>query len=423
MKKIFCFFLIAATLFAQQSCLKDSCTKTYTLQIPIYKTLAQVRAEMRSTAPQPLRETGKLNVFGNTIFLNETGKGIHVIDNSNPAAPKNAGFINIPGNVNLAVKGSYLYADSYSDMVVFDIANAANVAPVKFLNNLMREKNVYWNATASNNPDSVKVVVGYNYRDTVVDCKTYDMLAKTLPSCINCATTNNPAVLYYSAAPSQTGVGGSMASFTLVNDYLYAVGSSSLYCLDISNPSSPRQTAVKTMGWGIETIYPFGDKLFIGSNTGMFICDISNPASPTVKGQFWHAKSCDPVIADGPYAYVTLRGGTTCNSAPSSELDVIDVSNLSAPVLKKTYSMANPYGLAKDGNLLFVCDGTAGLKLYDASLPANLQLVKQLSGLEAVDVIAMNGKAIVVARDGLYQYDYSNPANIRLISKIAITKS
>ena len=421
MKKLSLLFAAAFVLLMQQSCMKDSCRRTYTLQTPIFKTLSQVRAEMHSTAPQPLKATGKLNLFGNTIFLNETGKGIHVIDNSNPASPKNVGFINIPGNVNLAVKGSHLYADSYSDMVVFDISNTANVTPVKFLNNVMKEKNVYWNSTASNNPDSIKVVVGYNTRDTTVDCQNYDMLVKTQVNCPSCAVAN-PSLLYSAAAPVQTGVGGSMASFTIINNYLYAVGSSSLYCLDISDPANPLQTAVKNMGWGIETIYPFQDKLFIGSRTGMFIYSLNDPANPTAQGSFAHVTFCDPVIADNQYAYVTLRSGTTCNGSSINELDVLDVSDLSRPALKKTFALSNPYGLAKDGSLLFVCDGTAGLKLYEASSPEGLQLIQQKSGLEAYDVIALNKIAIVVAKDGLYQFDYSNPASIKQLSNLSISK-
>ena len=217
------------------------------------------------------------------------------------------------------------------------------------------------------------------------------------------------------------GVGGSMASFTIIADYLYAVSSQRLYCINISNPQAPQQTAAKSLGWGIETIYPFQNKLFIGSTTAMFIYDVTNPSDPSAQAQFTHATRCDPVIADGQYAYVTLRGGTNCNGI-SSELRVIDVSNLSAPVLKKTYSLNNPYGLSKDGATLFVCDGKDGLKVYNASSPLNLQLTKQFSGLETYDVIAMNNKAIVVAKDGLYQYDYSNPANITQISKLSISK-
>src|SRR5579875_1039905 len=96
-------------------CLKDKVTQTYTIYRPVYKTLSQVRANMKSSVPQQLAQTGKLSVYNNYIFLNEINKGIHVIDNSNPAAPKNIAFINIPGNIDLAIKDNYLYADSYSD--------------------------------------------------------------------------------------------------------------------------------------------------------------------------------------------------------------------------------------------------------------------------------------------------------------------
>ena len=418
MKKIVPLLLLAAVLFLQQSCLKDTVRKTYTLYQPVYKTLTQVRAGMKSTAPQPLQKTGKLNVFGSTIFLNEVGKGIHIIDNSDPAAPKNIGFINIPGNVDLAVKGSYLYADSYSDVVVFDISSPAAVTAVKFLNNVVKEKNVYWYGLTTN-PDSVQVVVDYIKKDTTVDATAYDYLVKAQTACANCLTAATNA--YYSAAPTQTGTGGSMAGFTIVADYLYAVGSSSLYCLSIGNPSNPQQTAVKSMGWGIETIYPFQGKLFIGSRNGMFIYDLSNPANPTAQGQFSHVTVCDPVIADGQYAYVTLRGGTTCNGN-LNELDVLDVSNLSAPQQKARYNLTGPYGLAKDGDNLFICDGKAGLKVYNASSPLNLKLVKEVGGLETYDVIALNRLAIVVAKDGLYQFDYSNPSNLKQLSKLSISK-
>ena len=49
--------------------------------------------------------------------------------------------------------------------------------------------------------------------------------------------------------------------------------------------------------WQVETIYPFKDKLFIGSNNGMYIYDInSSPGNPVKVGEFTHARSCDPVL-------------------------------------------------------------------------------------------------------------------------------
>ena len=46
--------------------------------------------------------------------------------------------------------------------------------------------------------------------------------------------------------------------------------------------------------------------------------------------------------------------------------------------------------------------------------------VKKVDGIEAYDVIAWGGIALVVAKDGLYQYDYSSLSNISLISKMNV---
>lgn len=408
-------FFLSFAMVILQGCLKDSARHTFTMYKPIVKSLTQVRADMKGGAPTSLESTGKLSLFGNYIFLNEVGKGIHVIDNSNPASPQNISFITIPNNVDIAIKGNYLYADSYSDLIVFDISNPTNAQPVKFMNNVMKEKNAYWYPN-STNPDSIQVVVGYTTKDTTVESEVYNRWKSYDAMALNSGSLTTA----YTAAP-QTSTGGSMASFTIISNHLYTVGSSNLYALDISTPQNPQQTAVKNLGWGIETIYPFQNKLFIGSRTGMFIYDLSNPANPTAQGQFTHANSCDPAIADGQYAYVTLRGGTACNSF-TNELNIIDISNLSSPVLKARHTLTNPHGLAKDGNVLLICDGKEGLRIYDASSPLSLNAVKQISGIETYDVIARNKKAIVVAKDGLYQYDYTNAANPSLLSKISVNK-
>jgi hypothetical protein len=191
---------------------------------------------------------------------------------------------------------------------------------------------------------------------------------------------------------------------------------------DISIPQSPAFTSKVQLGWGIETIYPFKNKLFIGSNTGMFIYDVTNPSQPSKQGEFNHVRTCDPVIAEDKYAYVTLRSGTGCPGS-TNQLDVLDITNLSQPSLVKSYTMTNPHGLSKDGDLLFICDGQDGLKIYNAANASNVFLLKQLTGPETFDVIAWNGVAIVSATDGLYQYDYSDVQNIKLLSKTVWKKS
>src|SRR5215217_1295943 len=110
MKKLISAALLSASLsivFLLQGCLKDTYERTYTYTYyqPIYKPIEEVRANVKSNAAQPVERPGKLFIRGNYIFLNEIDKGIHVIDNSDPSQPKNISFINIPGNMDIAVKG------------------------------------------------------------------------------------------------------------------------------------------------------------------------------------------------------------------------------------------------------------------------------------------------------------------------------
>src|SRR5690606_20496247 len=140
----------------------------------------------------------------------------------------------------------------------------------------------------------------------------------------------------------------------------------------------------------IETIFPFKNRLFVGSRTGMYIYNVSNPSQPAAAGQFNHVQSCDPVIADDNYAYVTLRSGNTCQGF-TNQLDIVKLNDFTDPKLEKTYQMSNPHGLSKDGNTLFICDGAAGLKVYNAADVQNLQLITTIEGIETFDVIAMNG--------------------------------
>lgn len=218
---------------------------------------------------------------------------------------------------------------------------------------------------------------------------------------------------------SPIGVGGSMARFSIVNDHMYTVSSYSLDVFNISAPENPVKGNKVNLNWGIETIYPFGKNLFIGSNAGMSIYDISNPEVPKSVGQFWHVRSCDPVIADNEFAYVTLRSGTQCQGF-TNQLDVIRLNDLTNAALLKSYPMTNPHGLAKDGDLLFICDGKSGVKIYNAAIRDNIKLLKQIDLLDAYDVIAFNKIALIIGKDGLYQYSYANPSNIKMLSKIGV---
>jgi hypothetical protein len=394
-----------------QGCLKDKLTKTYTIFTPVYKEKSEVYANIKSNAPRNISSPGKLFMIGNYIFLNELNKGIHVIDNSNPANPVVKTFIDIPGNLDIAVKGTTLYADLYADMVVVDIADPLQARFVKSIPNVFPSR-MYGNGFV---PDSNKIIVDWNRKDTTVDIKlNYSRYDAYLLSSMSSGG-------FSGASSGPVGIAGSMARFSVVNNYLYAVNSEKLISYNITDAANPVSTSSQLVGWNIETIYPFNNKLFVGSQASLFIYDISNPATPTRLSQFTHFRACDPVVADNTYAFVTLRDGNACGGAVN-QLQVIDVSNLQSPILSRTYTMTNPHGLAKDNNLLFICDGRDGLKMYDAANPLSIVLKKTITGIETYDAIAWNNNLLVVAKDGLYQYDYSNPETLVQRSKLSVKR-
>ncbi|HEX6915904.1 MAG TPA: hypothetical protein VF145_11720 [Chitinophagaceae bacterium] len=389
-------------------CFKDTVVERYSFYRPVYKTRAQVRAAIKTGVAQPITNPGKIFVRGNYIFLNDVNRGIHIIDYSNPSAPRKTGFIEIPGNVDLAVNGNFLYADQFTDLVTIDISNPGNIQVVGFDENVFPQQYYV--------PDSNLVIAGWEKIDTVIRRK--DNVQWTEDILFTSPFSGGPLA----SSAGIAGKAGSMARFGLMNNRLYTVSTMDLRVFSLSNPADPVFLKTAYVGAGnIETIYPFKDNLFVGSSNGMFIMSVANPDDPVTTGVFSHARACDPVIAEENYAYVTLRSGNRCFTN-SNQMDVVDVSKMASPSLVKSYAFTNPAGLSKDGDYIFLCDGTAGLRVLNAVSPLDITTVATIGGFESYDVITTGTIAITVAKDGLYFIDYRSLPELKIISKIPLNR-
>lgn len=129
--------------------------------VPVYMALSDV--EQISAGPeQPTRNAGKIYAFGNYIFQNDINAGIHIIDNSNKSNPVKIAFLKLPLSSEIAVKGNFLYANNYVDLVVFDITNPANPTFVKRVKNVFPPENQNYPAGTNNYfqcPDKSKGIV------------------------------------------------------------------------------------------------------------------------------------------------------------------------------------------------------------------------------------------------------------------------
>lgn len=203
---------------------------------------------------------------------------------------------------------------------------------------------------------------------------------------------------------NNSGKAGSLARFAIVGDNLYTVTQTEVKIFDITTASNPTYKVDQPIGFGIETIFPLGNTLFLGSETGMYIYDISNPLAPKMISQYQHILSCDPVVANENYAYVTLSSGETRCWRGLTQLEVIDIRNKKQPQVAKVYPMTNPKGLALSGNDLFICDDK--VKWFDATDNVNL-VPKGVINVKAHDAITVGKTLMLIGEDGLSQYNFS----------------
>ena len=423
--------LCALLALVSTGCLKDDCTRviTYTHYDPVYVILSEERAKpITYEAPRDLGEVGQLYYYADHIFINERHTGLHVLDNTDPENPRPVGFLNIPGNRNLAIRNGKLYADSYSDLLTLAVGSLSDAQPFTLE---ARTEGIFAQWT---HPDDERFLSHYetSERTQSHDCETASALqAGTLRS----RTTFTGEAVFFDAsstlngsfsggAPTQQGIGGSMARFTLYAGHLYVVDESRLRVFTLDDATAPELTSEQHVGWRIETIIPSGENLFIGGQNGMHIYSATNPGNPTHLGTFAHANACDPVFVKEPYAYVTLRNGTDCETF-TNQLDLVDITDLTNPTLERSFDMENPHGLSIDGETLFVCEGEGGLKAFDISEPETLaqRLLDRVNHGHSADVILLPGArklALVIGEDGFRQYDYADRENLRLLSTIPV---
>lgn len=226
------------------------------------------------------------------------------------------------------------------------------------------------------------------------------------------------------AAPGANGAGGSTAKFTIAGNYLYVVDHQSLKSFDISNPSGPVYKDKTTVGLNIETIFPYDDKLFIGSSSSMYIYSLNNPAKPErlSRADYSIRMACDPVVAKDSTAYATLRSqnGGPCGGAGISALLVFNIKNPNLPVEVNRVFLSSPQGLGVKDSALYVCEREAGLKIFNVKNAYNPVQVSLKTGETYYDVIPYNNILICQVQGGLVLYDIGiNSLKPVFLSKIS----
>jgi len=424
----FCLLLASCSLFKDEI-VDDRELVDVAYFVPQYETTAQLAAKVTVESPKDYAEAGKIVTYQNYIFINKPNEGVHVVDNSNPADPVNLHFINIPGSLDLTIIDNHLYSDMFSALVVFNISD---VTQPDLIEDFTVEEVFYYNPyrtldTASR-PEESYTYTQYESIDEsrgIVTGWEVEIRQEPLEEQIRYLRLDDTAVLETSNTNqasefNQVSTAGSMTRFLPIDRYLYTINFNELVLFSIGENYQPSRFARLDTGTQAETLFQLNDLLFVGSTTGMLMYDVSSPSNPTYLNSIEHFRSCDPVVADENYAYVTLRGGTNCFTQ-TNELQIIDIRNPEELSVVARQVMFNPHGLAIHQDYLLVCDGFAGLKVVDVSDREEPQILSTDNIPFAYDIIVDFPSAIVVGEGILYQYDLSNLPEIVKTNELVLT--
>ncbi len=219
-------------------------------------------------------------------------------------------------------------------------------------------------------------------------------------------------------ASMQTGKGGSITRFTIAKNYLYVVTNHFLSVYSLSNPAKPEKVHTSNLNYDIETIYPYNNYLFLGTRTGLYIYSIDTASAPRLVGEAKHARSCDPVVVNDSVAFVTLKSSGGCGPAQAG-LYIHNITDINNPVLKNTIPLPDPTGLGIQDSVLYVCCGSAGMKVFNIKHPYLPPLISTQTDGNYLDVIPYNGILICNTTTGIILYDIHEPGKPVLIKKIS----
>jgi len=145
---------------------------------PVYTADTAYRKVEYLPETKPVVNAGKIYVKDNLIYQCETGKGIHIIDNTNPANAHRIAFLSVKGAEEIAIRNNFLYTNNYYDLVTIDIS-----VPEKS-HVVARNRNAFYSGSTMQHTWETPDVSGYFecpqfYTDSVITGWVQDSIYRT----------------------------------------------------------------------------------------------------------------------------------------------------------------------------------------------------------------------------------------------------
>jgi len=380
-----------------------------------------------------------VDVQGNYAYVGE-GRNLLVIDVTTPSSASRVGSVTLPGIImDIAVLGHYAYvADGEGGLQVVDISTPSKPIISGFY-------------ASTNYPNAFGVVI-YGGRAYVADAN-----ANTGLEIFDLGNPTSPALL------SSTPCGGSakkvLVKASASGVFAYVTTGSFLQLVDVSNPVSPVLRGGVAVGESTYSIAISGSYVYAADFLHYLqIVDVSNTNAPTVVGtadvaepvavaavnnMVYSVSSLDgrgfytlnasgntlsvsgnlPHVLADPYgSKIVVSGNYAFIAAGVSGFEIVAISNLYNPSVASKFTdgglFSTPSSVGISGNTLCCASGNGDFKVFDVTLPTNPSLVGQLSAIGASQVVAGNGKAYVIAGNGIDVINIATPSSPQILTNI-----
>lgn len=358
MKNLY-FLLALAAMVLATACEKDSCEQTWTqvVAVPVTLDRAILQEDIGIEPAQELCVGGGIYAYGDYIFMNRLNEGYHILDNSNPESPQNVAFLSVPGATQMSFVEGRMVSNSYADLVTLELDGIQSVRLVSSTPNFLLDENTLPVADGL-------VVIGYEDQPVEFTQSCDGNIVGRWDDCPECDRVFFANEASGSLGTPTVNTAGSMSRMAFNGNLLYVIGTSRLSTYELDDDLLVN-TNNQSQLWGLETVVVRSGFLYIGAQTGMHIYSLDNARQPTHLSTFNHFRGCDPVSVEGDLAVVTVRDGNACWGEAGNVMYVLDISDKRNPVELTRSEMNNPRGVALYNGYIYLCDGEAGLKVFD----------------------------------------------------------
>jgi hypothetical protein len=195
-------------------------------------------------------------------------------------------------------------------------------------------------------------------------------------------------------------------------DHAYLTNNQGVDVLDISDISNPRKIFTIRIQDGAFGIYVGDGLAYIAGETGLTITDVSVPEHPEIIGSFYDGGVNRNVRIRGSYAYVTDY---------EDGLEIVDIIDLSNPVMVGRYSLGDTRGVEVAGDIAYVTSPGTGLRVLNISNPADPERIKRVQGTGYAASICVHGDRIYLGcyTQGVRIASITDPLNPRVVGEFS----